>query len=80
MDVKEVVGLKLVFNDVTIRNVDIPVTPDWVKWLWTSPDQLNITIIEFSATALTVLSRMKYARLISATPQSKKWYVFCMFF
>ena len=44
MDVKEVVGLKLVFNDVTIGNVDILVTPDWVKWLWTSPDQLNITI------------------------------------
>ena len=29
LDVKEVVGLKLVFNDVTFGNVDI--TPDWVK-------------------------------------------------
>ena len=45
-------------------------TPDWVKWLWTSPrDQLNVTVIEFSPTALKVLSRMQYARLISATPE-----------
>ena len=56
---KEVVGLRLVFKDETIGNVDI--TPDWVKWLWTSPrEQLNVTVIEFSPTALTVLSRMQY--------------------
>ena len=43
------------------------VTPDWVKWLWTSSrDQLNITVIEFSPIALKVLSRMKYDRLMSA--------------
>ena len=64
---KEVVGLRLVFKEETIGNVDM--TPDWVKWLWTSPrDQLNVTVIEFSPTALKVLSRMKYARLLSATP------------
>ena len=64
---KEIVNLRLVFKEETIGNVDM--TPDWVKWLWTSPrDQLNVTVIEFSPTALKVLSRMKYARLISATP------------
>ena len=66
---KEVVNLRLEFKDETIGNVDM--TPDWVKWLWTSPrEQLNVTVIEFSPTALTVLSRMQYARLISATPQN----------
>ena len=45
-------------------------TPDWVKWLWTSPlDKFNVTVIEFSPTALKVLSRMQYARLISAVPE-----------
>ena len=64
---EDIVGLRLVFNDMTIKNVDI--TPDWVKWLWTSPeDQLNVTIIEFSPTALTVLSRMQFSHLISAAP------------
>ena len=48
--VKEIVGLRLLFKDETIGNVDM--TPDWVKWLWTSPrDQLNVTVIEFSPTA-----------------------------
>ena len=45
-------------------------TPDWVKWLWTSPrDKFNVTVIEFSPTVLTVLSRMQYVRLISAVPE-----------
>ena len=66
--VDEVVGLRLVFKDETIGNVDI--TPDWVKWLWTSPrEQLNATVIEFSPTALTILSRMQFYRLVSAMPQ-----------
>ena len=67
-DANEVVDLRLVFKDESIGTVDM--TPDWVKWLWTSPrEQLNVTVIEFSTTALTVLSRMKYARLLSATPK-----------
>ena len=67
---KEIVNVRLVFKEETIGNVDM--TPDWVKWLWTSPrDQLNVTVIEFSPTALKVLSRMKYARLLSATPEKK---------
>ena len=67
-EVEELVGLRLLFIDETIGNVDM--TPDWVKWLWTSPrDQLNTTVIEFSPTALTVLSRMQYARLLSSTPE-----------
>ena len=65
-EVKEVVGLRLSFTDM--QYVDI--TPDWVKWLWTSPpDQLNVSVVEFSPTALTVLSRMQYARLIAAIPE-----------
>ena len=67
-NVKEIVGVRLVFKEETIGNVDM--TPDWAKWLWTSPrEQLNVTIIEFSPTALKVFSRMKYARLLSATPE-----------
>ena len=69
-DVKEIVGIRLEFKEETIGNVDM--TPDWVKWLWKSPrprDQLNIKVIEFSPTALRVLSRMRYAHLISPTPQ-----------
>ena len=66
--VDEVVGLRLEFKDKTIGNVDM--TPDWVKWLWTSPrEQLNATVIEFSPTALTILSRMQFYRLVSATPK-----------
>ena len=65
----EVVGLRLEFKDTTIGNVDI--TPDWVKWLWTSPrEQLNATVIELSPTALTILSRMQFYRLVSAIPQN----------
>ena len=65
-DAKEVTGLSLEFKEDSIGN---DVTPDWVKWLWTSSrDQLNVTVIEFSPIALKVLSRMKYDRLISATP------------
>ena len=64
---KEIVGLRLIFKDENVGNVDL--TADWVKWLWTS-GQLNVTVIEFSTTALTVLSRIQYARLISAIPQN----------
>ena len=66
----EVVGIRLEFKDETIGNLDM--TPAWVKWLWTSSrEQLNVTIIEFSPTALKVFSRMKYARLLSETPEKK---------
>ena len=63
----EITELRLEFEDNTIGNFDI--TPDWVKWLWTSPqDKLNVTVIEFSTTALKVLSRSKYVSLESAIP------------
>ena len=66
-DATEVTGLRLEFKEDSIGNVDV--TPDWVKWLWTSSrDQLNVTVIEFSPIALKILSRMKYDRLISANP------------
>ena len=39
------------------------------KWLFTSPeDKLNVTVIEFILTALSILSRMRYERLDSADP------------
>ena len=67
LDVNEVTNLLLVFEDRNIGNLYI--TPDWVKWLFTSPvDKLNVTVIEFSLTALNVLSRMKYERLASEVP------------
>ena len=66
-DVNEVSNLMLVFEDKTIGNLFI--TPDWVKWLFTSPaDKLNVTVMEFSLTALSILSRMKYERLAPADP------------
>ena len=41
----------------------------WVKWLFTSPvNKLNVTVIEFSVTALTILSQMKYERLAPEAP------------
>ena len=68
-EAKQVVGIRLEFKDETIGNLDM--TPDWVKWLWTSPrDKFNVRVIEFSPTALTILSRMQYARLISAVPEN----------
>ena len=68
---KEIVGLKLKFKEKTIGNVVM--TPDWVKWLWTSPrDKYNVTVIEFSPTALTILSRMQYARLLLASPENMR--------
>ena len=59
--------MSLVFED---KNIGILyITPDWVKWLFTSPvDKLNVTVIEFSLTALNVLSRMKYERLTPEVP------------
>ena len=57
----------LVSEDKTIGNQYL--TPDWVKWVWTSPvDKFNVTVIEFSSTALTVLSGTKYERLTSDVP------------
>ena len=55
-DVSEITDVWLLFEDKTIGNL----TPDWVKWLWTSPvDKLNVTVIELSPTAFKVLSRAK---------------------
>ena len=63
-DVNEITDVRLIFLDKTID-----LTPDWVKWLWTSPvDKFNVTVIEFSLTALKVLSRMKYDRLAPEDP------------
>ena len=64
-NVNEVSNLLLVFEDKTIGNLYI--TPDWVKWLFTSPAD-NVTVIEFSLTALSILSRMRYERLAPADP------------
>ena len=60
----EITDVCLVFEDKTISNQYL--TPDWLKWLWISPvDKFNVTVIEFSPTALKVLSRTKYERLTS---------------
>ena len=51
----EVVGIRLEFKDETIGNLDM--TPDWVKWLWTSPPleyKFNVTVIEFSENGLNI--------------------------
>ena len=66
-NVNEITDVYLVFEDKTIGNQNL--TPDWVKWLWTSPvDKFNVTVIEFSPTARKVLSRTQYKRLTSAVP------------
>ena len=63
----KVANLKLDFEDKTIGNLYI--TPDWVKWLFTSPiDKVNVTVIKFSMAALSILSRIKYERLAPADP------------
>ena len=70
-NVNEITDVRLVFEDKTIGNQYL--TPDWVKWLWTSPvDKYNVTVIEFSPTALKVLSRTKYERLTSDVPNEHK--------
>ena len=57
----------LVSKDNTIGNQKL--TPDWVKWLWTSPvDKFNVTVIEFSPTTLSILSQKKYERLAPKDP------------
>ena len=54
----EITDVCLVFEDKTIGNKNL--TPHWIKWLWTSPvDKFNVTVIEFSPTALNILSRTK---------------------
>ena len=70
-DVSEITEVWLVFEDKTIGNQYL--TPDWVKWLWTSPvDKLNVTVIELSPTALKILSRTKYESLTSDVPIEHK--------
>ena len=69
--VSKITELRLEFKDSSIGN--LYVTPDWVKWLWTSArDELNVTVIEFSTTALKVLSRSKYFPLESAFPVTNR--------
>ena len=64
--VNDITELRLEFT--TIGNFYI--TPDWVKWMWTSPqDKLNVTVVEFSITAMSVLSRSNYKTLQSAIPK-----------
>ena len=65
----EVTGLKLIFQSSSIGNVDI--TPDCVNFLWSS-DELNVTVIDLSATAIQILSREQVVRLRSATPREKE--------
>ena len=56
--VNDITELQIEFEDKTIGNLKL--TPDWVKWLWKSPqDKLNVTVIEFSTTALKVLSTIE---------------------
>ena len=62
----EITDVCLVFEDNAIGNQYL--TPDWVKWLWTPEDKFNVTVIEFSLTALKVLSRTKYERLTGDIP------------
>jgi hypothetical protein len=70
-NVNEITDVCLVFEGKTIGNQYL--TPDWVKWLWTSPvDKFNVTVIEFSPTALKVLSRTKYELLTSDVPVDNK--------
>ncbi|MCP6726310.1 hypothetical protein NL526_30075, partial [Klebsiella pneumoniae] len=59
---EEVIGLTLTFEERTIGKVHV--TPDWVRFFWTSPrDQLAVTVIELSPTAITILSRTQLSRL-----------------
>ena len=70
----EVNGLKLIFHSNSIGNVNI--TPDCVNFLLSS-DELNVTVIALSATAIKILSREQVVRLRSATPREKeRIYVF----
>lgn len=68
-NLNDVAELKMVFENVTIGNVSL--TPYWVKILWTSPSDelvLDVTVIELSPTAMTIISRTNVARLLSAAP------------
>ena len=63
----EITDVCLVFEDKNIGNQYL--TPDWVNWFWTSAvNKFNVTVIEFSPTALKILSRTKYERLTSDVP------------
>ena len=67
----EVTNLKMVFEDKTIGNVNW--TPNWVRHLWTSPtEEFDVTVIELSTMAMTILSRTNVARLNAATAQYKE--------
>ena len=58
----EITEVCLVFEGKSIGNQLL--TPDWVKWLCPL-DKFNVTVIEFSLTALKILSETKYERLTS---------------
>ena len=65
----EITDVRLVFEDKTIGNQLL--TPDLVKWLCPL-DKFNVTVIEFSLTALKILSQTKYERLTSDVPVENK--------
>ena len=60
----------MVFEDKTIRKINF--TPNWIKTLWTSPtEHLDVTLIELSTDAISILSRTQIARFNTATALEK---------
>lgn len=67
-DPKEVTELKVVFEDITIGKLSF--TPNWIKTLWASgANELDVIVIEFSTLAMTIISRTRISRMLSAAPQ-----------
>ena len=64
--INDITDLELEF--VNKRISKLSVTLDWVKWLWSS-DEMNVTVIEFSSTALKELSQSTYVPFVSAKPE-----------
>ena len=65
----EVTGLKLKFGDNTSTIGNVNLTPDWVKMLCAFPNQMDVFVIEFSQTAMKILSGTNFASLPFACPQ-----------
>ena len=63
---EEITGLKLTFEENKIQNP----TPDWVDRLWISP--YNMTVIELSTIAMTVLSSTNIIGLHCSPPLVKE--------
>ena len=64
--INDITDLELEFVNKTISKLSV--TLDWVKWLWSS-DEMNVTVIEFSSTALKELSQSTYVPFVSANPE-----------